>query len=468
MHCRPVRRPAPEDSRRAVLLACSLLLSDALAQPAPPPEAPAVEWLVSSSVLNVRREPSATAPLRGRIGKGEPFEVRSRTDGPGCKGDWGLLGGDGYACLDSSTPSTEAPVQLPRLVAFDPPEPSEYFVYRDTGVYAQAPVAEAEALLPYIYGKRWRRWKGAVWRSVASYERGDAPSDELDPASKHAFKAAIDTSRGQVLLQEDGTVVPVDQVFLYPVSRFQGRDLVAAPLPADRLAAWAMRYDGARLRAAPTSDAEILRTVPQHQALEVEAVPATADGRWWVVPDALGPGLDAYADSELDIRRWVPAAPPSGLGPEELWVDVDRNQQVLALRQGEALLYVTMVSTGEGAEHETPRGIYRMTDVGTHGDMASRADAEPEDFYEVEKVPWVAHFWPRVALHGTFWHWGFGHKASHGCVNLAPRDAAWLFARLQPAIPPGWQVAYVDDAHPGTVIRVRLGEDPVPDRRAGQ
>ena len=27
------------------------------------------------------------------------------------------------------------------------------------------------------------------------------------------------------------------------------------------------------------------------------------------------------------------------------------------------------------------------------------------------------------------------------------RNAAWLIARLQPAIPPGWQVAYVQDAH---------------------
>ena len=32
-----------------------------------------------------------------------------------------------------------------------------------------------------------------------------------------------------------------------------------------------------------------------------------------------------------------------------------------------------------------------------------------------------------IALHGAFWHSNYGVQMSHGCVNLAPLDAKWLF-----------------------------------------
>ena len=32
-----------------------------------------------------------------------------------------------------------------------------------------------------------------------------------------------------------------------------------------------------------------------------------------------------------------------------------------------------------------------------------------------------------IALHGAFWHDRFGYKHSHGCVNMPPRDAEWVF-----------------------------------------
>ncbi|MCS6911273.1 MAG: L,D-transpeptidase, partial [Anaerolineales bacterium] len=29
--------------------------------------------------------------------------------------------------------------------------------------------------------------------------------------------------------------------------------------------------------------------------------------------------------------------------------------------------------------------------------------------------------------HGQYWHDGLGYKRSHGCVNLSPLDARWLY-----------------------------------------
>ena len=42
------------------------------------------------------------------------------------------------------------------------------------------------------------------------------------------------------------------------------------------------------------------------------------------------------------------------------------------------------------------------------------------------------------ALHGTFWHDGFGRRRSHGCVNLSVADAEWLFRWAPPELPGGW------------------------------
>jgi lipoprotein-anchoring transpeptidase ErfK/SrfK len=41
------------------------------------------------------------------------------------------------------------------------------------------------------------------------------------------------------------------------------------------------------------------------------------------------------------------------------------------------------------------------------------------------------------ALHGAYWHDNFGYRMSHGCVNLRPDDASWLFRWTDPVYEPG-------------------------------
>lgn len=47
--------------------------------------------------------------------------------------------------------------------------------------------------------------------------------------------------------------------------------------------------------------------------------------------------------------------------------------------------------------------------------------------YYVEDVPYVQYFYEDYALHGAYWHNNFGIPMSHGCVNLSPIDAQWLY-----------------------------------------
>jgi hypothetical protein len=60
-----------------------------------------------------------------------------------------------------------------------------------------------------------------------------------------------------------------------------------------------------------------------------------------------------------------------------------------------------------------------------------------------------------VALHGAFWHRDFGHVHSHGCVNLPPIDARWVFDFTSPHLPAAWSAVFPTQLERGTLVRVR-------------
>lgn len=399
--------------------------------------------------------PKRTRARRGRVTAHEVVVVHEEVVGHGCKAGWGLIEGGGYLCLDRTAPTAEAPTPLPRLVAFDAPEPDEFWDYVKTGTWDRAPDDEAQALVPWIYGKRWRRWQGVFHDSVRDHERyREASEDQLEGNRKYHFSRIEETSRGPVLVRRNGQVVPMDGIHLYPLPRFVGRDLVADPLPPGRIAGWVHGYEGSVMRATPDPEAEVAMELEYHQFLVLDAAPADEEGRWWRVPDGLGPGVDGFVSDEEGVRRWSTAPAPDQLHPDRLWVDVDVRQQMLTVYEGLRPIYVTMVSTGKRG-HSTPLGSFRIYDKMVTVDMMSREDAPEDDQYHVEAVPWSMHFWPRYALHGAYWHWGFGNRASHGCVNMSPRDAKWIFDRLHPLLPDGWHSVFEDPEHPGSVLRVR-------------
>ena len=63
------------------------------------------------------------------------------------------------------------------------------------------------------------------------------------------------------------------------------------------------------------------------------------------------------------------------------------------------------------------------------------------------------YFHEDYALHGAYWHDGFGYKHSHGCVNLSPKDAKWLFIWSTPTASQ-WGYGQASAADPGTWVTV--------------
>jgi len=141
--------------------------------------------------------------------------------------------------------------------------------------------------------------------------------------------------------------------------------------------------------------------------------------------------------------------PPKDLKPEERWIDVDLSEQTLVAFEGERPVFATVVSTGREG-FPTPVGefrIYAKHMTVTMDDTEAGAEA-----YSIEDVPWVQYFKDSYALHGAFWHNRFGRVRSHGCVNLAPKDAKRLFAWTGPAIASGIHGRFATRDNPGTRV----------------
>ncbi len=139
------------------------------------------------------------------------------------------------------------------------------------------------------------------------------------------------------------------------------------------------------------------------------------------------------------------------------WIDISIREQSLVAYVGKKPVYATLVSTGRGGlgdpekTHATARGIFMVHSKHVSATMDGNDDKS--DSYNLLDVPFVQYFHKGYALHGTYWHDEFGKVRSHGCVNLAPIDAAWLFEWTDPAVPEDWQSVLNKDR--GTVVLVR-------------
>lgn len=114
---------------------------------------------------------------------------------------------------------------------------------------------------------------------------------------------------------------------------------------------------------------------------------------------------------------------PEGVDTE-LWISLDLYEQVLIAYEGMTPVFATLISTGlprwptyEGLFHIYFRNPREHMSWGTVGD----------DFYSLEEVPWTMFFDHGRALHGAYWHDGFGYRRSHGCVNMSITDSRWLY-----------------------------------------
>ena len=142
---------------------------------------------------------------------------------------------------------------------------------------------------------------------------------------------------------------------------------------------------------------------------------------------------------------------PGGNDWGDTYVLIDLGaQHVTYYKDGKSVWDSPCVSGGmnQGKMHNTPTGVYTITDYMTSGDVELRGEIDPKT-NEPEYISHVKYWMPfignSVALHDADWRSedAFGgtiyqSNGSHGCVNLPPSKAAALY----------------DMVHVGTVVVV--------------
>jgi hypothetical protein len=155
--------------------------------------------------------------------------------------------------------------------------------------------------------------------------------------------------------------------------------------------------------------------------------------RWANGEVALGEGGIAVARKHVRIAR--ARRRPDQVEARERWIHVDLDEQALVAYEGDRPVFATLVSSGKDG-YETPTGSFQVREK--HVSTTMRGEDPVDGPYEVEEVPWTMYYFDSYALHGAYWHDDFGRTRSHGCTNIAPVDARWLFHFTADDVPAGW------------------------------
>lgn len=122
---------------------------------------------------------------------------------------------------------------------------------------------------------------------------------------------------------------------------------------------------------------------------------------------------------------------------KQIVVDVALNRQTLSCFEDGREVYFCRISSGKapyttelspyGTEgHHIWRKLYSLQMAGGSYDFG----------WTIPGVGWTSLFIPGgVAIHSTFWHNNYGEPSSHGCINVSPEDAKWIFRWTNPIVP---------------------------------
>ncbi len=301
-------------------------------------------------------------------------------------------------------------------------------------------VGEIEPWPPFLAdGKALPKPFGATQPLRVSSHEGKA-------GAKSAFAfLSIHESGGRLFgLSTNLNLIPIDRVNMVRVTDIHGGPIDDLP------AALVLAGGAARHR---LDDKGVVLEDGRYERFSAVSLTGTSRGDLWEARD--GSWISASQAKLIKKRADFPAF----LGTNETsrkWIDVAINDQMLVAYEGQRAVYVTRVSTGRGgmADPEkttaTKRGSFSIKSK--HLTATMRGD--DTDDYELSDVPYVQYFEEGYALHAAFWHESFGQPYSHGCVNLTPTDAAWIFEWTEPSVPPDWHGVLATGGE-GTVVHVR-------------
>jgi hypothetical protein len=142
---------------------------------------------------------------------------------------------------------------------------------------------------------------------------------------------------------------------------------------------------------------------------------------------------------------------PISAGVVDKWIEVNRADQTLTCYENGEVVKHTRVATGLWGT-PTPRGEFNVLYKRHTRRMKGNING---DEYDLTGVPFPVYItWSGVAIHGTYWHNDYGTPHSHGCINVTPTAAKWIFRWVTPEISYPDYTQFADDKNTGTRVIV--------------
>jgi hypothetical protein len=418
----------------------------------------------------VYARPSLKAPKLGYLRAGAVVPRAAKAAGfEGCRGGFYEVAPEGYVCAGSGAsldPDSELARAVPRRADRTATLPYEYGAANGVAgapLYSRIPsIDDMRAAEPAIAGRTlpapsfdglsfdeppWflRDGGASISTSGARFSRTRVVLGNAIAKSAFAFVSLFEASGRRFGLTVEGAVVPLDRLTRVMPSPFHG-------LPLDGEASLPVVFPRSRT---PLYSGDL------HGGLRVtrwldrrEVVPITGK-RVHVAASAYLVTRDGGLVPEQGVTRVDPlASPPGWAAGNRRWIDVSIDRQSLVAYEGSRPVFVTLVSTGidgKGDPETTHSTIQGQFLIHTKHVTITMDGDEVGDEFDFRDVPYVQYFKDGFALHAAYWHDGFGAPRSHGCVNLSPLDARWLFSWTEPSVPVAWHGAM--SAH-GTLVSI--------------
>ncbi|MCL5999420.1 MAG: L,D-transpeptidase [Chloroflexi bacterium] len=238
-----------------------------------------------------------------------------------------------------------------------------------------------------------------------------------------------------------------DRLAFFRPSQFQGRTFDQIQTP-DRPFAWVI----SEFQPTNEPDGDVNAAAPVYRRYDVVDIYEKAlvgTTMWYRIGDQ-------QWCTQQRLAVVSPRQAPARLGARERlhskWISVNLFEQTIAAYEGERLVYASLVSSGL-PRWETVKGVFQIQSKNKSQPMYNGAGDPELGQYYLEEVPYNMFFFEDYALHGAYWHDGFGYKKSRGCVNLSIKDAKWLFNWSQP-YPSQYGYAQAAPDDPGTWVWV--------------
>ncbi|MBI5351589.1 MAG: L,D-transpeptidase [Chloroflexi bacterium] len=146
-----------------------------------------------------------------------------------------------------------------------------------------------------------------------------------------------------------------------------------------------------------------------------------------------GAGVKVLTDADV-----APISPE--IDPNDKKIVADLTYQTLSCFEGNTEVYFCRIASGQKLDANGFPSDQLSTPVGelmTHWKIISKnmTAGGAQSGYSTPAVPWCTFIsGDGVAIHGAFWHNDFGEKRSHGCINVSPSDAKWIFRWSAPTV----------------------------------